>query len=266
MRSQLYELVFLSMSKKLNIYIKDLILTVKKDQHIFSIRWEGETYWVKRPQAIQPSFWHKIQKIINLILPLEIVKATIAQDASSSLAHEIKQLKTLEKKQISVPKLITQADDWVCMSNAGPTLHELLEKGKCSEKHLLKAAETLANFHEKGLYHGRAKLNDLTLINKDEIGFIDFEENPLSVMSLESAQNRDLYLFISSLCRWNQKTAEEALKTYLNIRCEKHSYYTLRRLLTLLKPIKLLSPFVHKMSKDIKQAYFAQNLFEKHLI
>lgn len=247
----------------LSQYIEDLLLTVKKDQHIFSIRWEGETFWVKRPQAVQPKIWQYLQKILNRLLPIEIVKSTLATDASSSLKQEIAQLKNLKHHQIPAPRLKVFSDQWLCMSDAGPTLHGLLEKQKCEQKILLKAAEALAQLHNKGCYHGRAKLNDLTLMADGTIGFIDFEEAPLTVMSLHAAQNRDLYLFISSLCRWDPAIAKDALMLYLTR--TKADTAPLKQLLYLTKPVKLLRPFIHKMSRDIRQAYFAQKIFEEFL-
>ena len=253
------------MSNKLKQYIEDLILTVKKDQPIFSIRWNDAIFWVKHPQLNPPTFWHRVQRILNILIPLDIIRSTIQKNPSRNLDHEIQRLNEFEMKEMPAPRIKALSNKWVCMSDVGSTLHSLLERRKCKKTHLLKAAETLANFHDKGCYHGRAKLNDLTLMDNSTIGFIDFEENALRVMSLTSAQNRDLYLFISSLCRWDPAIAEEALQTYLKTRAAEHSYKTLKQLLWLLKPIKLLFPFTHKMSKDLRQAYFAQKIFEKLL-
>ena len=254
------------MPNSLKTYIDNLILTVKKDVHIFPIKWDNETYWVKRPQPIKPTIWHQIQKVINIILPLDIIKTTVAQNASESLAQEISHsFKEIEQHHILGPRLVTASAHWLCMTDAGTTLHELLEKDKCPPEILLKAAEKLAELHEKNLCHGRAKLNDLTLMNKEEIGFIDFEENPLKVMPLAAAQDRDLYLFVSSICRWDSAIASEALAIYKTKRSEGQTYKALKSLLFLTKPIKLLKPFIHKMSKDIRQAYFAQQVFESSM-
>jgi hypothetical protein len=61
----------------------------------------------------------------------------------------------------------------------------------------------IKQLHIKGQYLSQGFVrNILKIKDSDEVGFIDFEDDPLDVLSLEQAQARDLLIFVNSTARF----------------------------------------------------------------
>jgi tRNA A-37 threonylcarbamoyl transferase component Bud32 len=64
-----------------------------------------------------------------------------------------------------------------------------------------RGTRALVQVHRSGAYLGQAVARNIVLTGSG-VGFIDFEEDPLEVMSLGEAQARDWLLFSSSIARY----------------------------------------------------------------
>ena len=65
-----------------------------------------------------------------------------------------------------------------------------------------RAVAAIADAHAQGAYFGQLVPRNITLDDEGRIGFIDFEEDPLEVMSLPQAQARDWLLFAFGMAKY----------------------------------------------------------------
>lgn len=118
---------------------------------------------------------------------------------------EKRRLAELRTLDIRVPEVLAEGESMLVLSDIGPTLsHEL---GRCEDDPLRvdalvdKAVEGIAEAHARGAYFGQPWPRNLTL-ERGRVGFLDFEEDPLDVMTLEQAQARDWLLFAYGTARY----------------------------------------------------------------
>lgn len=161
---------------------------------------DGRRVWVKKSVSSKTRHWHVLQKAVTFCLPFPVLRTTVSKGGAESLRQEAGRLREFKAKGIHVPDVLALDNDILVMSHLGPQLKEFLEKETDPEirlSMLKKAVKALADMHRSGLAHGRPYLRDMTW-DGERIGFLDFEENPTAVMSLEAAQARDIWLFLSS--------------------------------------------------------------------
>lgn len=111
---------------------------------------------------------------------------------------EARRIAQLDALGVRVPNIIGESSDALLLSDIGPTLASRMRD--CAQEPARLDALTaaaiaaIAAAHRRGAYLGQPWPRNLTL-HDGEVGFIDFEEDPLEVMTLEQAQARDWLLF-----------------------------------------------------------------------
>ncbi|WP_235882849.1 lipopolysaccharide kinase InaA family protein [Rhizobium rhizophilum] len=113
--------------------------------------------------------------------------------------REISRMRAFAAAGFAVPAIAYQSKTAMVMEDVGQTLASRLRDLRVAdpEAHdafLVQAAEALGRVHAAGLSHGRPHVRDFFL-RDGEVGFMDFEEDPASVMPLEMAQARDIFLY-----------------------------------------------------------------------
>src|SRR5690606_20235183 len=93
----------------------------------------------------------------------------------------------------------------LCVSDMGRTLAAQLREtaGDAAATDALAraAVSAIAAAHARGAYLGQPLPRNMTF-GADGIGFLDFEEDPLEVMTLEQAQARDWVLFAFGMAKY----------------------------------------------------------------
>lgn len=124
---------------------------------------------------------------------------------AGSRAVEAKRIRQLRSQQIRVPEILAESNDSLVLSDIGHTLSSQMRA--CAEDKarldalVATAARAISQAHSRGAYLGQPWPRNLTL-QEGEIGFIDFEEDPLEVMELHHAQARDWLLFVFGTARF----------------------------------------------------------------
>jgi tRNA A-37 threonylcarbamoyl transferase component Bud32 len=137
-------------------------------------------------------------------------------------ARELARLRAFARAGFPVPKIAYASATAMVMSDVGPTIDRRMRALRRSDPDahdalLIEVAEALGRVHAAGLSHGRPHVRDLFL-EDGKIGFMDFEEDPASVMPLELAQARDVFLYFlvaASLAETPETTCPAALQTWL---------------------------------------------------
>lgn len=156
--------------------------------------------WVKYAVPEKLPLAPRIQNFLAPVLRRPIARSTYIADRKAALQFEAGRLEELRHQGFRVPHVLLRHDDYLVLSDMGASLEAVL----CDLPHaadrkdlLREASYALGVLHGYGQYHGRPKPGDMT-VRGSAIGFIDLEQDALSVMPLHDAQARDAWLFFNS--------------------------------------------------------------------
>lgn len=110
---------------------------------------------------------------------------------------EQRRLLELAACDVRVPSILGEGDTFLLLSDIGETLSARLRRCPAEEagRWVGRAARSLAQVHARGGYIGQPLARNLTVDEHGRIGFLDFEEDPGEIMSLQQAQIRDWLIF-----------------------------------------------------------------------
>lgn len=186
---------------------------------------DGQRYWLKK-SAPERGFWrYQALNMFSYLFRLPLLKAVPQQGGRIALNTEIKRLKQLSRATVAVPELVAQAADWLLLRDLGNSAVDYFKDSNVAESDkqaLLRAClQAMRSVHDKQLYLSQAFVRNMIVVNQDpwDIGFIDFEDDPLEVMDLAHAQARDLLLFVDSVARFfmhNQDFFKDCIDAFLS--------------------------------------------------
>lgn len=179
-------------------------LIVQGNKRTFSFDYNGEKVWVKQPEQGEANLWHTLLGIFANILKNNFLKPTVVTDPKGALAYEADKLTFLLSQGIHVPKVLLRHENYLVLEECGTPLSTLLNHDEISIEEKIEITQKLslrlAQMHNKGLYHSRPALRDITY-KEGEIYFMDFEENLEKTLSTEEAITRDGFIFVHALFR-----------------------------------------------------------------
>ncbi|NYZ64024.1 serine/threonine protein phosphatase [Luteimonas deserti] len=118
---------------------------------------------------------------------------------SAARRIEARRIAELAAAGVHVPRVLGEGETTLLLSDLGPTLAARLRDADGDAAHIdalvARAIEAIADAHRRGTYFGQLVPRNITIDDAGRVGFIDFEEDPLDVMSLPQAQARDWLLF-----------------------------------------------------------------------
>jgi len=123
---------------------------------------------------------------------------------------EARRLTELAAQHVHVPQVIGRGRDSLVLSDNGRSLASWLRDAQddVQRDHLVcLALEAIAHAHAEGAYFGQPLPRNMTF-DGQRIGFIDFEEDPLEVMTLAQAQARDWLMFGYGVARYYEHRPE----------------------------------------------------------
>lgn len=119
---------------------------------------------------------------------------------------EARRLAELGAQGVRVPRVLGEGASTLLLSNLGDTFAAQLRAagGDAARIDALTSAviDAIADAHARGAYFGQPLPRNITLDDSGRVGFIDFEEDPLDVMSLPQAQARDWLMFGYGVARY----------------------------------------------------------------
>lgn len=252
-------------------------LAAHPGRRVLKTTFGGKTVWVKTATPYKANHWHKVQKAISLILGQPILRTTVNPGGGKGLRIEAQRLQLFATKGFPVPQVLGYDSSLIVLTDMGQELRKFLDAATPAtrKKLIAQAATLLAEVHRQGLAHGRPFLRDMTW-NSKNIGLLDLEENPTTVMPLVDAQARDIWLFLTAVSRyaatakWSRTytptVMEDALKAYLKHHNNPKILHALKRFMTFLQPFKLiLLALWWYIGKGLKQSVFATDFLQQHL-
>ena len=235
--------------------------------------------WVRKASNGNPMIYYKLLKILTVY----IFKLPIFQPAyrgkNLAIIDEARRLNELNQAHILVPKLLAQCHNGLMMSDLGKgqplkTLDDLMANRADCKMAIFPVwkigIDALLNLHNKGQYLSQAFARNMIELPDKRVAFLDFEEDPASVLSITECQVRDIVFYLLSTVHyfWDEEDIDEAL----NYCIQQHENTPPETLALFFKTIKkfkwmrhLHSPYL--MGRDgkrfAKSIRFLANLLER---
>lgn len=172
---------------------------VQSDGRVQRLDLPNRRLWIKRQGVkVLPRFV-SLQGLAAALLRVPHLRPSPQLSPAAMQAREIARMRAFAGAGFPVPLIAYQSKTAMVMTDAGETLALRLKglrktDADAHEALLVRSAEALGRVHAAGLSHGRPHVRDFFLRDGD-VGFMDFEEDPASVMPLEMAQARDVFLY-----------------------------------------------------------------------
>lgn len=174
-----------------------------EDDFVMSVRStvvEGRRAWIKSyPDGGTRRFSLAVLDAIARRLGLGALRPPPHRNGRKAKDTEARRLRELHAQGVLVPALLGEDETTLRLGDLGPSLAMKLREA--GDDHgrvdaLTRAAITAIGVaHQRGAYFGQPLPRNIAVDDAGNIGFLDFEEDPLEVMTLEQAQARDWVLF-----------------------------------------------------------------------
>lgn len=172
--------------------------------------WPGRV-WLKRARPKRSALLYGLLNNVAAGLRLPWLKASSsAIGGMQSSAVELRRLQELAQAGIRVPRVLAHTEGAILMQDAvvGAGQSESLQHR--IESHFANGQPeaaldfwqqglyALSQVHHKGQYLSQAFSRNMVISTVGEIGFVDFEDDPLEVMDLLDCKVRDLFCYLHS--------------------------------------------------------------------
>jgi len=164
---------------------------------------DGRTVWIKRLGAGKGSLGKWMHAALRPLAPRDFLRSSPRLDGAGKADREVRKTASFRAAGFPTVDVLYRRGDLLVLSNAGTIVTSALAELRDSDPAghdalLVSCAEALGRAHASGLCHGRPHPRDM-FAEGDEIGFLDFEEEPEAVMPLDAAQARDVWLLFHQI-------------------------------------------------------------------
>ncbi len=184
------------------------------EQRVDRIEVAGRTAWRKRYATPGRKLRLAALDAVARGLDLTPLRPPPAADPCATERAMIERLAALGAQ---VPEVLAAAPNELVLSDLGPTLSGLCKAESNLDRReslLIAGLDGLADLHARGGHASQAFARNLT-VNERGIGFIDLEQDPLTVMPLPAAQARDLLFYLHSTARFMAELPERYADLYV---------------------------------------------------
>lgn len=177
--------------------------TVWRDKRVELMDLPEGRMLVKGQRALRSPWPHRVLNMFAKMAGVPYLKAVPVHGGARSQAIEIERLQVLRRAGLAVPEVQHVASDYFVMSYLGSNdlARALREQGAGACGLWMAAMEHLLLVHARGQYLSQCFARNV-IVSDGFRGMIDFEDDPLEVMTLEQAQARDWLVFLQSSL-WN---------------------------------------------------------------
>ncbi len=176
------------------------------DQSVVKIETSTGNYWLKKAAPARGIFRYHALNLFSKALRLPLLKAVPQPGGEAAILNETIRLTSLAENNINVPKLLAHGKDWLLIEDVGDSIVKQLKAKATTQQqrqHLFSLClEAIKGVHLNDQYLSQCFVRNMLINQDEEVVFIDFEDDPRTVMSVPEAQARDLLLFINSTARF----------------------------------------------------------------
>jgi tRNA A-37 threonylcarbamoyl transferase component Bud32 len=164
-------------------------------------------FWLKKTTPARGIFRYHALNFFSWLMRLPLLKAVPQPGGNKAIANEVNRIKQLTNAGVSVPELLAFDDSWLLIKDAGQSIIKTMKQSDTTQSTRQKLLQTcldaMKELHKKNQYLSQGFIRNMLLDEPTQtIIFIDFEDDPLTVMSLSHAQARDVLLLVNSTARF----------------------------------------------------------------
>ncbi len=238
----------------------DFQAKLAEKEKVFRLEHQGETVWLKKAERKQRKLLLNMMGRISSWMEAPLLTPAKKYGRRDSIQYEIKHIKMLEKINVRVPKVLARGDEWLILSDMGSLASSYFKNKQRTPKEIELGYQSIFNeiskLHKSGGYLSQAFVRNITFLDNDisKVGFIDFEDNPLTVSTVEEAQAKDLLYFTSSMARFFISNAD-AFKDITNQFVSQYDKNTIQLLTDTRRKLSwiLKLPYKENLGKDYQK-------------
>ncbi|MDE1994761.1 MAG: serine/threonine protein phosphatase [Rhizobiaceae bacterium] len=194
-----------------------LAVLVGGSKRVERVPLSAKAIWIKRYGTEKPPVWRFLQGGFSRLVPFAFLRPSAYLPPKQMAEREVRRIGQFSEQGFAVPQVLYASKGAIALSDVGTTVQRRLGELKSSDPKahddlLVACAAELGRLHAAGLCHGRPYPRDMFFAG-GRIGFMDFEEEPQTVMPLSSAQARDIWLLflqIATSARLGLETRDRA--------------------------------------------------------
>lgn len=192
-------------------------LLAQSRQRILAARWHGRRVWIKGAAPPHARTGYQLLGLLARLLGTPALSPVPAPGGETGIAIERARLLALQRAGLRVPRVLAHGSDWLCLSDLGRTaLLAAIQQAPDAAARLHWWHEglcTIVRAHARGVCLSQCFARNMIIgETTGAIGFVDFEDDPTSVMSLTHAQVRDWALYLFSTAFWLAADAQDELR------------------------------------------------------
>lgn len=175
------------------------------------VEFDGEPAW-RKSYGGSPRRWRlKALDLVARMLKVPALRPPPHPVGMSACATEARRLRELAAHGVRVPDVLEQGPSHLVLEDMGETLAGRLRRSAPDEagEWFARAALAVAEAHRHGTYLGQPQARNLVVDASGQIGFLDFEEDPVQAMTLVDAQVRDWLVFMAGTARHIPQNEDE---------------------------------------------------------
>lgn len=164
---------------------------------------EGQRAWLKQYGQGSRALALGLLNMVARRFHLDALRPPPHRGGDAARDTEARRLGELQAQGVNVPPVIGSGRAALVLADNGQSFNVCLRQADEAGRDRLVAAalQAIAQAHARGAYFGQPLPRNLTW-DGEQVGFIDFEEDPLEVMDLAQAQARDWLMFGYGVARY----------------------------------------------------------------
>jgi tRNA A-37 threonylcarbamoyl transferase component Bud32 len=155
---------------------------------------------VKGQRAPRPPWRHRLLNGFARLAGLPLLGATPAHGGARAQQIELRRLQQLASAGVPVPQVLHVDDDFFVQSFVGEQRLDALLQRPDAALWWQRGLRALVALHAQGQYLSQAFARNF-IASGDRLVMIDFEDDPLEVLTLHQAQARDWLAYLHSSAR-----------------------------------------------------------------
>lgn len=178
------------------------------NERVVELKADNSVFWLKKAAPPRGYWRYRVLNLFSFLLRLPLLKAVPQPGGNMAIQNGVMRIKTLTSLGVLVPELIVYDDSWLLIKHAGTSIVDVMKHPETSQARKQRifgaCLAAIKNLHLENQYLSQAFIRNMLLHDERtmQVAFIDFEDDPLTVMNLPEAQARDLLLFVNSTARF----------------------------------------------------------------
>lgn len=192
-------------------------------ERIEKLKGKSGNYWLKKTAPARGVFRYHALNLFSWVLRLPLLKAVPQPGGELAIANELQRLTALKDAGVLVPEVLAHDKNWLLIEDIGQSIVKVMKQPDTPqlERQVLfqQCLDAIKTLHHNKQYLSQGFVRNMLLSETtQQVAFIDFEDDPLEVMSLVEAQARDLLLLVNSTARFfinDQVFFQQAIQSFL---------------------------------------------------